>query len=481
MCPLGIELAAARVRALPVEDIAARLDDRFRLLTDGGRTALPRHQTLRSLIDWSHGLLTHQEQILLHRLSVFAGGWTLPAAEEVCSDAGVESAEILDLLTHLVDKSLVSLDHAGPVSHYRMLETIREYGWEKLTGSGEVEALRDRHLNYIVGFVQEAESQYHAVDEAVWCDRLEQEIANLRTALEWGSSLDSPGTLLSLSSGLAWFWWVRGHILEAITWLTRALARPAADKPMAERSKALTALGWLRGAFGEYDGSQVLFKESVMISRKLDDRRALAETLSTWCQWIVFYSPNAASPILEEALEISREVGYKLGTARSLIGRGQLQSYEGDDEAAQETYDQCATLFRELGEKDLLAYVVRRLGHIALRKRDFQIASALFADSLRLNAELKNPHGIAACFTAFGSVAAQQGNAVRAAQLYGAAAVVLESYGGKLVPVDEIENEPHRLVSHAALNEKGYERAASEGRSMGLREAIAFALGNSYA
>ena len=267
--PLAIELAAARVRALPVEQLTARLDARFRLLVGGTRASLPRQQTLRALIDWSYDLLSEQEQLLLSRLSVFAGGWTLDAAENVCIGRGVDEWEVLDLLTSLTDKSLVvyedeEAEHAG--YRYRLLETIRQYAAERLTASGNAAAQEVylRHSEWCALLAQEADAHLTAAIEARWLDRLGSEHDNLRAALrrhEQAPLPDSGGAMLSLAAALRIFWHVRGHYSEGRAWLSKALQRASAPEglepgernPQARallplRAKGLNGAGRLAGA-----------------------------------------------------------------------------------------------------------------------------------------------------------------------------------------------------------------------------------------
>src|SRR5262245_42819181 len=209
--PLAIELAAARVKALPVEKLNERLDDMFRLLTGGSRTALPRQQTLRALIDWSYDLLSPPERALLRRLSVFAGGWTLEAAEAVCVGDGIEGWEVLDLLTSLVEKSLVLYEEGEGEGRYRLLETVRQYARDRLLEAGESEAAREQHCDWFLALAEEAEPQLWR--EVAWVERLEREHDNLRTALEWCAA-SSPETGLRLAGALHWFWHIRGHFTE---------------------------------------------------------------------------------------------------------------------------------------------------------------------------------------------------------------------------------------------------------------------------
>ena len=240
--PLAIELAAARVKALPIESIASRLDDRFRLLTGGSRTALPRQQTLRALIDWSHSLLSEPERILLRRLSVFSSGWTLEAGEAVCAGDGIGALDVVDLLAHLVDKSLVLLDEE--LARYRLLETIRQYAREKLLDSGEGAQVRSRHLGFYVRLGKEFSSEILGPGETLWLNRLELEHDNVRRAIEW--SLESADALsgMRLTAALHLFWQQR-YTAEGLDYLRALLAQPEAMGRTPARARALQSRGSL--------------------------------------------------------------------------------------------------------------------------------------------------------------------------------------------------------------------------------------------
>lgn len=239
--PLATELAAARVKVLSVEQIAARLDDSYRLLTGGRRTALPRHQTLRATMDWSYSLLSEKERILFRRISAFAGGVTLEAAEAVCTDVSIEEGEILDVLSRLVDKSLVMVEERGGEVRYRFLETIRQYSQERLWEAGEVALLQERHWNWYTGLVERAELELLSTHQAVWFNRLEREHDNLRAAL--GCSLErGEAEIAARIGGAIWrFWLLHGYLSEGSRWLERALA--GVSGMSVARAKALFAPG----------------------------------------------------------------------------------------------------------------------------------------------------------------------------------------------------------------------------------------------
>ncbi len=474
--PLALELAAARLKVMSVDEIAGRLNDRFRLLTGGGRTALPRHQTLRSLIDWSHGLLSEPERILLRRLSTFAGGWTLAATEQVCAGDGLESSQILDLLTHLIDKSLVGPDETAAETRYRMLETIREYAREKLSESGETEAVRSRHLSFMLALAETAASHGHTAEEGIWHDRLDHEIDNLRAALEWAMGLEDAQAALFLAGSLYWFWWTRGYWHEAHTWLRGALGKVGAERHTAARVKALDAMGWFLYMADDVPAAGAVAAESVEIGRALGNSLGLAESLTVLGLVASLRDSAAAGPMLHEGLALSRELAYKQGIASALLGLGNCQVLERDDDGARVYYEDSARLFREVGDKSQLAFAARQLGLIALRQGDYSKAYALCAESLSMNGETRDKRGVAASLTAIGSIAARQGRADAAACLYGATGAMLESLGAQLIPLDQTENESYALSARAALGNEAYDRAFAEGHAMNMEQAVAYAV-----
>ena len=254
--PLAIELAAARVRSLPVEEIAARLSDRFRLLTGGSRSAMPRQQTLQALVDWSYDLLTEEEKILLRRLSVFTGGCTLDAAESVCSGNGVEKDEILNLIARLVDKSLLNFVEADGTARYEMLETIRQYAREKLIQSGEIEISRRRHLNFFMELAAQAAPELWRSKQREWMDRLEEEHDNLRAALEWSLCEECGSDLLimgmRIATAVSYFWMVRGYWSEAWDWMNDLLkASKSSETNTTEKAQLLYSAGFLVKDLGD--------------------------------------------------------------------------------------------------------------------------------------------------------------------------------------------------------------------------------------
>ena len=368
--PLAIELAAARVRALSVEQIAARLDDRFHLLTGGSRTALPRQQTLRAMIDWSFNLLSEQEKHLLRRLAVFIGGWTLEAAEQVCVEER-GGLDILDLLTHLVDKSLVNMEESAEDVRYRMLETTRQYAREMLMMSEETRIYRDQHLEYFLKYAETAQLELRGRKQAEWMSLLETEHDNLRAALEWSQGT-RPELGLRIAVALIDFWDTHGHLTEARRWLETMLQKTAHLDPSPARVDAL--LGAMAFAIRQTD---------LEISRKL----------------------------LEDGLALARAIDYNAGIARGLMARGVVAEYfEGDFEKAEEYYNAGLDIYRRTGDKLAIGQALGPLASCALKGYEFSHAEKLYRESLSLFREIENEREIAGALENLAEVALERRN-----------------------------------------------------------------------
>jgi predicted ATPase/DNA-binding XRE family transcriptional regulator/tetratricopeptide (TPR) repeat protein len=277
--PLAIELAAARVGTFSTAQIEERLQESFSLLTTGNRTALPRHQTLQAAIDWSYDLLSLAEQTLFRRSSVFVNGWTLEAAESICCDVDIKSDAILNLLTHLINKSLVIRDEIQGKTRYRMLETIRQYANEKLVESGESDVLRDRHLEYFLNLAETAEPHLIRPEQLEWLPLLDADYDNLRFALEWALSQESAKPALNLCKDLWWFWEVRCYWSEGLNWVKRALAKPSQNESKDEKStcvKVLAVHADLEWALGNFEGILAPAQASLALAREVSDGRDIS-------------------------------------------------------------------------------------------------------------------------------------------------------------------------------------------------------------
>jgi non-specific serine/threonine protein kinase len=301
--PLAIELAAPRLRSMSVEELSQGLDRRFALLTDGSRTALPRHRTLRSTIDWSYDLLREPEKLFLQRLSVFAGGWTLAAAEEVCAGEGIEQRDVLDLLTSLADKSLVVPEQEDAQTRYRLLETVRQYARDRLEDNGGSAAARVRHRDYYLALAEEADPKLRGAEQAEWLRRLENEHENLRAGLEWSLVEAGPQEGLRLCGALQRFWWTRGHFTEGRQWCTRSLCKAGAEERTRERAYVLNAAGVLSHDQGDYPAAKAFHEEGLAIRRELGDRRGTAASLGNLGNVALNQGDYpAARALLEESL-----------------------------------------------------------------------------------------------------------------------------------------------------------------------------------
>jgi non-specific serine/threonine protein kinase len=333
---LAIELAAAQLRMMSLESLSGRLDDRFRILTSGARTALPRQQTLRALIDWSHELLSDPERTLLRRVSVFAGGWTLEAAERVCAGDGVDSEQIWDLLSSLTDKSLVISDTGGEETRFDMLETVRHYAQDRLVEAGEREALQARHLRYLTDMAGGLDSTRNDDDVHETMRRLEAEHDNLRAALAWCEAeptrrLDG----LRLAAQLNWFWWFRGHFMEGRAWLERLLAKVSPG----ERGEVVAAALHTSGGLATYDdaaGGASRIEEAIALWRDLGNPRQLARSIGTLADFQQTMGDfQAARANYAEAVSIARALDDPRSVALGLMGLGAVERALGDYAAAE--------------------------------------------------------------------------------------------------------------------------------------------------
>jgi predicted ATPase len=514
--PLAIELAASRVGVLPVEEIAVRLDDRFRLLTGGSRTALPRQQTLKALLDWSYDLLSEKEQMFLRRLSVFAGGWTLEAAEAICSDTNIPRNEILDLLTHLVNKSLVFFEERNGQPRYRMLETVRQYSQDRLLESGESEIVRRRHRDCYVELAEWMEPELWSSVQEIWLDQLEAEHDNLRVALAWSLADREAEPAVRLAGALWWFWYVRGYWSEGRAWLRDALNKEAGAS-ISARAKALKGAGVLAWRQGDYEQAKVQCETSLALFRELRDKKGIAYALNTlglvardqghykraielleeglalfrdmedkhgialslyvlgraaWRQ----KEYRRAGVLCQESLSLSRELGYKRGIAYSLDILGRVAWDQGNSHQAQKLCEDSLTLFRELGEKQGIAHSLRRLGLIARHRGDFQQATALSRDALSLFWELGEKLGIAECLEERASVNAAQGLWKQAARFFGAAQALRQAIGAPLPPDERPLYAREVALTRTHLGEETFSATWTEGWKTDLEQVVQSAL-----
>jgi predicted ATPase/class 3 adenylate cyclase len=429
--PLAIELAAVRVKALRVDQISKRLDDRFRLLTGGSRTALPRQQTLRAAIDWSYNLLSDQERILFRRLAVFAGGWTLEAAEQVCV-MGANDLDVFDLLAHLVDKSLVIMDDSASEVRYHVLETTRQYAQEKLFESEEGEGLRKRHWDWYLEFAERGDKELQGPNQILWLHKLDAEVDNLRAALEWcfGSNQVEKG--LQLTNALFIFWWRRDYLSEVISWLEKALERCHELMGTPVRAKALYHLGtFVNFIGGKWDEVLPMYEESLNDLKNLGEPYRvdyayvlvelgfqlyfqkehntgwayLQEGLQilrdagekSWAAYALNYCVvikcrerdlETAFAMAEEGLALCQECGDRFGIAIQYQCLGEINFWQGNYSAAQKYMEESLNIFREFETKTLIFQVLDDLGEACRALNEYEKAKAFYQDSLSIHQEL---------------------------------------------------------------------------------------------
>ena len=419
--PLALELAAARTSALSIEEIAARLDDRFRLLSGGARTAVPRQQTLRAMVDWTYDALSEVERRVFDRLAVFGSAFDLTAAEEVVAGDGVEAVDVVGVLTDLVNKSLVVAERheAGHSTRYRLLETMRHYARERLAESGDATAVRSRHLARAVALAQEAQAALDGPDQARMLDRLEAEHDDLRVALAWGTSGGDAEPALRLATSLGRFWEVRGHLSEGRSWLEAALTAGGGGDWPGLRAVALNWAAVLAQHQGDYAASRGLYEHSLALRRRLDDRLGTAAALVGLGNLAALQGQLAvARAQFEESLAIGRELEQPQVVAASLTNLGWVAHGRGDLREARAMYEEALAVRRRLGDGHGTAMVLANLGDLALQQGDLDTAHALQTEGLDLRRSLGDRSGVADSLTALGRVALARGDRETARALH---------------------------------------------------------------
>ena len=415
--PLAIELAAARVKMLSMEQISKRLDDRFRLLTGGARTLLPRQQTLRALIDWSYDLLSEEERLLLARLSVFAGGWTLDAAEEVCAGDQIPPSDVFDLLSQLVNKSLVMVGELlqRAETRYCMLETIRQYGRDRLSEAGEMEAVRRRHLAYFVNLTEQAGPELFRSNQVLWLNRLKEELDNLRTALEWALATDVASGLRMVAEPVYRFWLFHSTSHELGNWLAQLLERYAESDALHVRALAIQSQCVINNEsnFGE---AHRLAEKSLQMARRLGDSQSEAFSLSILGGFTLLQGNlGEAIPLLEQSLALYRALGDQAGQA-SVIDW--LSINNSDPEQATAYAWEGLRLCRELGDLAGVASILTTLARLTYSRGDVSSPGPWLEEVLALARQLGDQVREDEALITYGTLAYWQGDYSRARAFY---------------------------------------------------------------
>jgi len=396
--PLAIELAAARLRVMPAAELEARLDERFAILTGGSRAALPRQQTLRAMVDWSWELLTGAERAVLARLSVFAGGFGLAAAEAVAAGEDVPAAEVIGHLGALVDKSLVQFSDTGTgPGRYRLLETVRQYADGQLgaLGPAVADAARIAHRDYYLALAEAAAPQLIGPDQGAWLDRLDAELGNLRAALAFSLAQADPEPGLRLAASLRVFWLARGHGPEAAAAFQALLDLPAAHQARLARARALAAAANLVEREGGYATAEDYCQEALAIAAPAGDDHLVADLLHQRA-WILLHQgqPGAALPLIEQGLDLARRLGALHLTARLLSARAYATNFQGDHAVAARDALQSLRFYRQTGDQGGLGVGLSNLADYELSAGDLDAARRHLAEALEISRALNNRYGI---------------------------------------------------------------------------------------
>jgi predicted ATPase/class 3 adenylate cyclase len=515
--PLAVELAAARVRSLPPNQIAARLDDRFRLLTGGSRTALPRHRTLRAAMDWSFDLLTEAEQAILPRLSVFAGSFSLEAAEAVTSGGAVEEADVIDLLGRLIDRSLLVAEEGDREARFRMLETIRDYAQERLAETGDAGTQYGRHRDWFAALVDRARPAFFSGPvQPEWVVRLAADHDNLRAALRWAhEDPDGADAELSMASGLWRFWEVRGDLEEGSAWLERAVGRLGGEVSN-RRASALTGAGILAAHRGDYARAAAFHEASLMLHRELGNPLAIATACNNLASVAIERSDlERARELYTEAIDLTRDGGDQLGVAFTLINLADLTSRMGDTAEADRLFRESIDLFEKLGDRFGVAHASTRLAQTARRRGDLDTARAHFEEALAIHRSAADRHGEARVLAHLADVTAdggdpagaealyqqslgirmEQGDRIgmatvierlagvaenrpaRAAALLGGATAIRDAIGAPRSAVAESRVDQFLAGLHRAIGQAAVDEAVADGRRASLGQILARASG----
>jgi len=520
--PLALELGAARINVLPVAEIAKRINDRLSLLTDGSKTRLPHHQTLRALIDWSYDHLPEPERKLFCRLSVFAGGWTLDAAEAVCAEEGIQERAVLDLHSRLVEKSLVEMEPefggGSGKARYRMLGMVQEYAWDRLMEEEGAEQARRRHRDYFSELAEESARQLTGPEQGSWALRLEVENENLRAALDscWGKDTNVE-LALEMAGALGRYWYVRGRWSEGRSLLSEILGRPDAGGRTAARARALVWAGWLAHWQGDFEQAHSLLEESLSIRQELGDSLGIAEALNNLGAvamergdyvearqyherslairrkhgdqrsiavslhnlgelYLCLGDYAQARTAYEESLALFRKVKHTMGIADSLNSLGVVVGHQGDYVTAHKYHQEALKNRRERQDPMGIAESLYNLGELAIRQGQYDQAHAQYAQSLLIRQKLGDRMDIADSLEGFGVLAAARKEPVRAARLLGAAKSLREEINAPTSPAKQKKLKTAISRTRPALGERDFDKEWNKGRAMSLDEAIDYAL-----
>lgn len=475
--PLALELAAARMHMLSLEELATRLDERFQMLSDGNRSAPPRHQTLQATLDWSYALLSVGEQRLLHRLSIFAGSWTLEAAEEICSDEHMDRYDVLDGLTQLVHKSWVMAEEHvedGIVS-YRLLETIQQYAQRSIHQSEEVQPLYKRHWEWYLRFAEEATRHLHGAEQGLWLQHVESSLANLRLALERSLSARQVEVTVRIATALEPFWAASNRLSEGRQWYETLLALP--DLPKALRANLLQQPITILRFQGEDALIRALLEERITLLHELDATAELAETYAS-LGWTAFYQGRCEEAIhyFNEGRQLAHASNNQSQYATCLSGLAMAATLQEEYPRAKELLQEVITIWRSLQDYTSLAYALTAQAHVAAFQDEEPLARAACREILQLTWRQKQALGTTNSFEAIAALATLCGDAKRAVWLFSAATVLRTSIGIPFPPSMQVLHERELLPLRIQLGPDGFAEQWAYGQSLSQERAYAEAV-----
>jgi predicted ATPase/class 3 adenylate cyclase len=466
--PLAIELAAARARVLDVQQIADRLDDRFRLLRSNERGGhLPHQQTLQALIDWSYDLLSEQERILFRRLGIFVGGRTIEGLETVCAGDGLEEFEILDLVEQLVDKSLVTVEReAGRTPRYTVLESVWQYSRDKLIASGEEDRLRDRHLDYYLEFAEKAESHLEGPEQKNWLEKCAAERFNFRAALAWAIESQRPEPGFRIFAAIYRVTEIRGSLEEAREVIANLLALPHASVPPACQARFLVAAGRIAWAADRYDECRKFHEKAQALFSELDDQKGIA-----LCEMLTGFLDRGDGKLDEsethfrrglEIVQSIKESDYV--RAGCLTGLGSIALDRGETATARKLKEESLAIYERIGDRWVIGLILWGLSDVCIAQADYDRAKTALAEWAEITRDLGNRWMLPYILAGEASLAAATGQGERAARILGAAEVSREHFGTQFSPAEISRHEAALERLRQLLPEQELQQAWEDGR-----------------
>jgi predicted ATPase/DNA-binding CsgD family transcriptional regulator len=480
--PLALELAAGRARMLTVREIADRLDDCFRLLSVGMRTAMPRHRTLHATMEWSHDLLSVDEQTLFRCLSVFTGGFLLEAAESVCPGAEMTGADVLLLLSHLVDKSLVRVRDEADRTRYQLLEMVRQYASQKLDATGLAGEVRRRHAVYYAELTEHVVRDRGGPNQPHWLPQLEADQGNLRSALSWSlAEGGDPATGVRIAAALWPFWSARGDLSEGRNWLRLAIA---ASRPLASASRsraaALNGAGVLAMMQDETELAKSLIEEGLQLYRDIGDSQGIASSLVNLgsVAWLGQRNDIPMVALAEEAARIMPQIEDRHTRAQLLTLQGGIALAQGDRDLMASLNEESVALSRTLGDTHGVAMGLMNMGLVAVAHGDHHRATTLLGESLRLARDLGHKLYIHYCIIGLAGAAAAAGERERAAHLWAAAEMIGKTYGTQFTRAGRalIDYEGALAGARSSCDEAAWSLAWAQGAASSIEQAVQYAL-----